>query len=81
MQKFLGSNCVKSDILREEDVKNQHNWNKTKTKSIQPIFWKDIHLQPIVFKWVGPLVLFLKAYHIEDLKSKKCSKFDYHGQR
>ena len=42
----------------------------TKTKSIQPICWKDIHIQPILFKWVGPLVLFLKAYHIEDLNSK-----------
>ena len=42
-----------------------------KTKSIQPICWKDKHIQPVLFKWVGPLVLFLKAYHIEDLNSKK----------
>ena len=27
-------------------------------------------MQPILFKLVGPLILFLKAYHIEDLNSK-----------
>ena len=70
MQKVLGWNCLKPDILREEYVYNQHNWNKTKTKLIQPICWKDMKLQPILFKWVGPLVLFLKAYHVENLNSK-----------
>ena len=47
------------------------NTIETKPKqSIQPICWKDMHIQSILFKWVGSLVLFLKAYHIEDLNSK-----------
>ena len=29
-----------------------------------------MHIQPILFKRVRSLVLFLKAYHIEDLNSK-----------
>ena len=69
MQKFLGSNVLKPDVLREEYVSNQHNWSKTKTKSIQTICWKDIHIQPILFKSVDPLVFFLKTYRIEDLNS------------
>ena len=44
---------------------------ETKPKqSIQPICWKDMHIQSILFKWVDSLVLFLKAYHKEDLNSK-----------
>ena len=62
MWQVLGSNCLKPDILKEEYVLNHHNWNKTKTKRIQPICWKHIHIQPILFKWVSPLVLFLSQY-------------------
>ena len=62
MWQVLGSNCLKPDILKEEYVLNHHNWNKTKTKPIQPICWKHIHIQPILFKWVSPLVLFLSQY-------------------
>ena len=29
-----------------------------------------MHIQSVLFKRVGSLVLFLKAYHIEDLNSK-----------
>ena len=44
--------------------------NQNKVVEIQPICWKDIHIKPILFKSVRPLVLFLKAYHAEDLNSK-----------
>ena len=43
---------------------------KPKQSHFSQFFEKDIHIQPILLKWVGPLVLFLKAYHIEDLNSK-----------
>ena len=43
---------------------------KPKQSHFRQFFEKDIHIQPILLKWVGPLVLFLKAYHIEDLNSK-----------
>ena len=58
--------------MREEYFQNQHNWNETKPKKSQfsKISCKHIHIQPIQFKWVDPLVLFLKSNHIEKLNSK-----------
>ena len=43
---------------------------KPKQSQFSQISWKHIHIHPILFTWVGPLVLLLKAYHIETLNSK-----------
>ena len=48
----------------------QLKWNKTKKSQFSKIYFKHIHIEPILFKWVGPLVLFLKSNHIEKLNSK-----------
>ena len=43
---------------------------KPKQRQFSRICWKHVHIQPILFKWVGGPVLFLKTYHIENLNSK-----------
>ena len=43
---------------------------KPKQSQLCQICWKHIHIQPILFQQVGPLVLYFKAYHIETLNSK-----------
>ena len=43
---------------------------KPKQSQFSRICWKHVHIQPILFKWVGGPVLFLKTYHIENLNSK-----------
>ena len=40
------------------------------TKLVQPICWKNKHIQLVLLKWVGPLLLYLKTHHMEDLNSK-----------
>ena len=43
---------------------------KPKQNQFSQICWKHIHMQPILFKWVGSLGLFLEEYHIENLNLK-----------
>ena len=48
---------------------------KPKQSQFSQICWKHIHIRRILFKWVGPMVLFLKEYHIENLNWKNCNIF------
>ena len=43
---------------------------KPKQSQFSQIYWKHIHIWPSLFKWVGSLVVFLKAHHIKNLNSK-----------
>ena len=51
-----------------------------KQRQFSQICWKYIHRRPILFKWVGPLVLLLKAYHIETWNSKNVQSLIIMGE-
>ena len=51
-------------------LENPEIETKPKQSQFSQICWKHIHIRPILFKWVGPLALFLEAYDIENLNLK-----------
>ena len=69
MQKVLGVKLFKARYFERRICLKSTQLKQNQTQFSQ-ICWKNKHIRPILFKWVGPLVLFLKTYHIENLNSK-----------
>ena len=81
MQKVLGVKLFKARYFERGIYLKSTQLKQNQNKVNSAKFDENIHIQPILFKWVGLLVLVLKAYHKEDLYLKNVqsliTKFDW----